>query len=237
MSRLTKIILVIMIISIVINVVFFISELKYRTNKKDLKDSVSRVENVVNELGTNIINNSNRIEDDFIREIKVLIEKFEDDEAFEEVEEYTYNLDSNDVKLNVGEKTFITKMPNNIGDLQSLVRKMEYSHNTINRMLLYERNYRITSTQYIVEKVTEIQTNIQVVYQKVDNLEKPKTWSFAIGIGGGWNGRYGGIDTWQITAHGLVFFKNMVYWGIYVGVENAVETGQSIGVMLGWKFN
>lgn len=245
-----KIILILAIalgISVIINIVFGISEFFYRVEKNEIKDAVTTVEEGINDIEDIVSTNNNQMEKKYQEQIEDLLDYYTTDGEWElidpvktkaiEENEIISVKDSTDVIIDIGTNKMKTKMPNDVESLQKLVRKLEYSHNSLNQMLLKERDNRVYITKTITNKVVEIRTNVQVVYEKLDNLEKPKTWTFSVGIGGSWNGRISGIDVWNINIHGLVFFKNMIYGGITLGIESQVTVQPSIGFMAGWKFN
>ena len=238
---------VLLAISVIGNIIFAVSELKYRATKKDIKDSVSKVEDGILSIDDIVKTNNLNMEKTYQETINSISNMFKNDEMFEELEPLSFDFDDScleeiritqeKVILEVGSNRFQTTMPDNVEELQALVRKMQVSHNTLNTLLNKERENRIYVTQTVTNEIIKIQTNIQVVYEKVDNLEKPKTWSFSAGIGGTWNGRINGIDCWGVSLHGLVFFKNKIYAGLTLGIESQLSIQPSIGGMIGWKFN
>lgn len=238
---------VLLAISVIGNIIFTVSELKYRATKKDIKDSVSKVEEGILSIDDIVKTNNLNMEKTYQETINSISNMFKNDEMFEELEPLSFDFDDSCLKeiritqekviLEVGSNRFQTDMPDNVADLQALVRKMQVSHNALNNLLNKERENRIYVTQTITNEIIKIQTNIQVVYEKVDNLEKPKTWSFSAGIGGTWNGRINGIDCWGVNLHGLVYFKNKIYVGLTLGIESQLSVQPAIGGMLGWKFN
>lgn len=245
-----KIILILAIalgISIIINIVFGVSEFAYRTKKDEVKDAVTNVENGINDIENIISTNNNQMEKEYQEKIDDLLDFYTTNGEWELIDPIKTKAieenniisvkDSADVIIEIGTNRMRTTMPNDVESLQKLVRKIEYSHNSLNQMLLNERDNRVYITKTITNKVVEIRTNIQVVYEKLDHLEKPKTWSFSVGIGGSWNGRISGINVWNVNIHGLVFFKNMIYGGITLGIESQLTVQPSIGFMAGWKFN
>lgn len=231
----STIIIVILIISITMNVVFFITEKQYIADKKIVKESVKVVEKNIDDLDKVVSTNMSSMDEVHNETIEKLIKYYMEDENFQHVFRTNYN--ESEIRIDIGEESFITTVPNDVESLQKLVYKLRDSNNELNRLLLLEKNNRTYITKYIKDTVVEIRTNIQVVYEKVDNFQKPKTWSFSVGIQGGWNGRYNGIDSWTVAVHGLVYFKNKVYGGAYVGVENYMQVQPSVGIMLGWKIN
>lgn len=239
---------VLLAISIIGNIIFTISEIRYRATKKDVKDSVSKVEEGITNIDNIIKTNNLNMENTYQETINQISNMFKNDDTFEELEPMSFNFDESyleeeiritqeKVILEVGSNRFQTDMPNTVSELQALVRKMQISHNSLNNLLNKERENRIYVTKTITNEIIKIQTNIQIVYEKVDNLQKPKMWTFSVGIGGSWNGRISGIDCWGVNIHGLVYFKNMIYGGLTLGIESQLNIQPAIGAMLGWKFN
>ena len=238
---------VLLAISVIGNIIFAVSELKYRATKKDIKDSVSKVEDSILSIDDIVKTNNLNMEQTYQETINSVSNMFKNDEMFEELEPLSFDFDDScleeiritqeKVILEVGSNRFQTTMPDNVEELQALVRKMQVSHNTLNTLLNKERENRIYVTKTVTNEIIKIQTNIQVVYEKVDNMQKPKTWSFAAGIGGTWNGRINGIDCWGVSLHGLVFFKSKIYVGLTLGLESQLSIQPSVGGMIGWKFN
>ena len=234
-------------ISVIGNIIFTISEIHYRATKKDVKDSVSKVEEGITNIDSIVKTNNLNMEKQYQETINEISNMYKNDNTFEELEPMSFELDTSyleqeiriteKVILEVGSNRFQTDMPQTVDELQALVRKMQISHNSLNNLLNKERENRIYVTKTVTNEIVKIQTNIQIVYEKVDNLQKPKTWSFSAGIGGGWDGRINGIDCWDINIHGLVYFKNMIYGGITVGLQSQLSIQPHIGAMIGWKFN